>query len=267
MTRYLCLLILTVLSYPSATWADDAKENDRILKLFRKEFVRITPGKGRFPAEFKMGSTDAWKNEKPVHTVKLKTPFSIAKYEVTQELYQTVMGNNPSKWKGNRNSVEMVNWKEANEFCQKVTKELRQRKLIGEKQTVRLPTEAEWEYTCRAGTTTPYSFADAEKINDYGWHKGNSKGEDPPVGAKKPNPWGLYDVHGYLWEWCLDNYHGDYQDAPTDGSARVKKGFKGYVVRSGAWNELAERCRSASRESRAVDYRDDAIGFRCVLTD
>src|SRR5262249_61694135 len=105
-----------------------------------------------FPRSFAMGAADGPDAEKPVHMVTFAYPFRIAKYEVTQELYEAVAGANPSRWKGPRNSVEMVGWHEANEFCRKLTAELRQRKLIAADETVRLPSEAEWEYTCRAGT-------------------------------------------------------------------------------------------------------------------
>jgi formylglycine-generating enzyme required for sulfatase activity len=188
----------------------------------------------------------------------------MAKYEVTQELYQGVMGKNPSKWPGPRNSAEMMSWDEANDFCRKATELMRKAKLIGDDEEVRLPTEAEWEYACRAGTTTPYSFADAADIKSHAWYNANSKGEDPPVGVKKPNAWGLFDMHGYLWEWVADAWHDDYTGAPADGSARTDKDAKQRVLRSGAWNVPAEKCRCASRMPSAADTRHDAIGFRCV---
>jgi formylglycine-generating enzyme required for sulfatase activity len=151
------------------------------------------------------------------------------------------MGKNPAKWQGPRNSVEEVTWKDTDEFCRRATAELRKMKLIGEDEEIRLPTEAEWEYCCRAGTTTPYSFADAKDIKEYCWYKVNSPGNDPPVGSKKPNPWGLHEMHGYVSEWCLDGWHPDYEGAPADGSARVKKGGKEHVFRGGAFNSVADR--------------------------
>jgi len=233
------------------------RNKDEALKLFAGEFVPLTPGKGTFPASFRMGSADGPKSERPVHTVKLSKPFALAKYEVTQELYQAVMGKNPSKWTGPRNSVEMVSWNEAVAFCRQATAELRQRKLIAADEAIRLPSEAEWEYACRAGTATPYSCPAAD-LKDYCWFKGNSKGYDPPVGAKKPNPWGLYDMHGYVWEWCADAWHPSYDGAPADRDA------KEHVIRGGSWNDPAESCRSAAREARAADFRSDNVGFRCV---
>jgi formylglycine-generating enzyme required for sulfatase activity len=247
--------------------ADD--ESTRILKLFKAEFVDLPPGNRGAPRSFRMGSADTTPdNEKPAHTVTFARPFAMAKYEVTQELYQAVAGKNPSRWKGVRNSVEMVNWQEATDFCQKVTAELQQRKLITNRQIVRLPSEAEWEYACRAGSTKQYAFGDsADDLKDYAWFKGNSKGEDPPVGKKKPNAWGLCDMHGYVWEWCLDAWHPNYEGAPSDGSAWDEKDARERVIRGGSWNDSAESCRSAYRQRAKAGERSDTIGFRCVLIE
>jgi formylglycine-generating enzyme required for sulfatase activity len=245
---------------------DPTPRTEAILKLFVAEFVAITPGKGKFPESVQMGTEKGGRdNERPVRKVTFKKDFAFAKYEVTQELYHVVMGKNPAKWQGLRNSVEMCDWQECNQFCTKVTKMLRERKLIGADETVRLPSEAEWEYCCRAGTTTKWSWGDDEKqLGDYGWYKGNAAGNDPPVGMKKPNPWGLYDMHGYIWEWCLDSWHPDYKDAPADGSPRQAKGATDYVVRGGGYSDPAEALRSAYRHFVPADTRSDSIGFRCV---
>jgi formylglycine-generating enzyme required for sulfatase activity len=246
---------------------DPAPRKDAILKLFAEEFVPITPGKGKFPESFVMGSEKGGRaNEKPAHKVTLKDSFSLAKYEVTQELYEVVMGKNPARWQGARNSVEMVDFAEAEEFCRRATKELRQGKLIGAKDTVRLPSEAEWEYCCRAGTTTVYSFGDdVKELGKYAWFKDNAPGNDPPVGKKLPNAWGLYDMHGYVWEWCLDDWQADYDKAPSDGSARKIADAKDRVVRGGAYPDPAEMLRCAYRHHVPAESRTDTIGFRCVL--
>ena len=134
---------------------------------------------------------------------------------MTQELYEAVMGKNPSRWKGPRNSVEMVSWDEANDFCRKVTAELRAAQAARRRtRSSACRREAEWEYACRAGTTTRYSFGDdAGTSATTPGSRGNSKGDDPPVGRKKPNAWGLYDMHGYVWEWCAGRLAPDHKGA------------------------------------------------------
>jgi gluconolactonase len=218
------LLVVVILA------ADPTPDQLKLLKAFREEFVAITPRDGKLQ------------------------PYSIAKYEVPQNLWQAVMGNNPSRWKGPRNSVEMISRAEAAEFCQKVTAMLQGAALIDRGQTVRLPTEAEWEFATRAGTTTKYSFGDdVRQLTNYGWFTGNAAGNDPAVGAKKPNPWGLYDVHGYLWEWTA---------ADTKSSEAAQQA----VIRGGSWKDKAEDLTSSSRRDVNASLRDDAVGLRCVLT-
>jgi formylglycine-generating enzyme required for sulfatase activity len=243
-----------------------APDRDAILRRFADEFVPLTPGAGKFPAAFRMGSAgDAPAAERPAVTITFRRPFAVARYEVTQELYEAVMGKNPSRWKGPRNSVEMVSWQEANDFCRKATAELRRLKLIADREVIRLPSEAEWEYACRAGTTTRYSFGDsADGLKDYAWFKGNSKGEDPPVGRKKPNAWGIYDMHGYVWEWCADAWHPDHTGAAADGRPRVGKDERERVLRGGSWADDVDSARSAFRTHKPLDYRSDRVGFRCV---
>jgi formylglycine-generating enzyme required for sulfatase activity len=250
--------------------ADPTPEQLTLLKAFRSEFVAITPGEGKFPASFNMGrkagGTDA---ERPVHKITFKHKFAIAKYEVPQNLWEAVMGNNPSRWKGPRNSAEMFTFTEAGAFCEKATDLMRAAKLIDPKQRIRLPSEAEWEYCCRAGTDTVYSFGDDEtKLGDFAWFTGNAAGNDPPVGAKKPNPWGLYDMHGYLREWCEDSWHENYELTPATGRPWISLASAkqpSNVMRGGSWKDKAEQCTSTYRMPSAPDTRDDAVGFRCVL--
>lgn len=247
--------------------ADPSDEQVKLLKTFHDEFIAVTPGKGDFPKSFRMGRADGPKNERPPRDVTFDYNFHVAKYEVPQNLWEAVMGSNPSKWKGPRNSVEMLSLDEAEQFCQKATELMRTAKLIDGDELIRLPSEAEWEYVARAGTKTVYSFGDDEKdLDDYGWHTGNAAGNDPPVGAKKPNAWGLYDVHGYLWEWCLDVAHEDYEDAPSDGSAWSKGGDeKRHIIRGGSWKDKGDRLTSSFRQPALKSLRDDAVGLRCVL--
>ena len=194
------------------------------------------------------------------HKVTLTNHFELGVYEVTQEEYERVMGTNPSQFKGARNPVEQVSWDDAVEFCRKLSA-LPAEKSAG--YVYRLPTEAEWEYACRAGTTTVYSFGDsAAQLGEYAWYIDNSGNATHPVGGKKPNAWGLYEMHGNVWEWCQD-WYGDYPSGaatdptgPSSGSGRVHRG--------GSWNGNFERCRSANRFRGTPDYRSYSQGFRVL---
>jgi formylglycine-generating enzyme required for sulfatase activity len=256
----LILAISTVLAQPT-------DKQLPLMKTFREEFVLITPGKEGFPASFLMGSDKGTSVEQPAHRVMLNYSFHIARYEVPQNLWEAVMGNNPSRWKGPRNSVEMLSFDEAEAFCRKATSLMHAAKLIAADEVIRLPSEAEWEYCARAGTTTRYSFGDdAAQLGAHGWFNGNAAGNDPPVGAKQPNAWKLYDVHGYLWEWCRDPWHADYRGAPADGSVWTAGGDAAQrVLRSGSWKDPADRLTSTFRRGASKDLLDDAVGLRCVL--
>lgn len=275
MIRESCAIINAGILSVSAAYSADPPPTDastkQLLTTFRREFIVITPGQDRFPSEFDMGRNDGPAAERPCHRVRLAKPFSfsIAKYEVPQNLWQAVMGSNPSRWKGPRNSVENVSFDEAQQFCRQITKLLRSAELITPTQSIRLPTEAEWEYCARAGSTTLYSFGDdVQQLDKYAWHTGNAAGNDPPVGAKQPNAWGLYDIHGYLWEWCQDPWHENYQSAPIDGTAWNQAGdATRRVLRGGSWKDKPDMLTSTYRVGRPTDTRDDAIGLRCVLSE
>lgn len=250
----------------------------KLAATFVDELIAIKPGSQKYPKSFQMGSEKGEPSERPVHSVKLSKPFRMARYEVPQNLYEAVMGSNPSRWKGPRNSAEMMTWHEAVTFCQRLTELLRDEKLIEQDEVVRLPTEAEWEYCCRAGTTTAYSFGEeaqaagdegkqASKLDPYAWHTGNAAGNDPPVGALKPNPWGLYDMHGYLSEFVADGWTEDYSKAAAEtADTIVAADAEACVLRGGSWRDTYRGLRSAARTRFGKQDRNDAVGFRCVVS-
>ncbi|MCA2893778.1 MAG: SUMF1/EgtB/PvdO family nonheme iron enzyme [Microcystis sp. M048S1] len=217
--------------------------------------------------QFLMGSPDsdpdAYQSQKPPHQVQVNS-FAIGKYPVTQAQYQAVMGTNPSRFKNwfknnPQNPVENVSWNDAQAFCQKLSQ------ITGK--TYRLPTEAEWEYACRAGTTTRFYFGDdANQLGDYAWYKRNSQDKTHPVGQKKPNGWGIYDMIGNVWEWCEDNWHDNYIGAPKDGSAWLIRDNDYQIVRGGSWCYNPAYCRSAYRFDFGYrrDFSNDYYGFRVV---
>ena len=175
------------------------------------ELILIPPG------TFDMGSDRGNPTEKPVHKVTLKKAFYIGKYEVTQEQWQAVMGANPSHFKDPKKPVGSVTWNACRDFVAKLSEK------TGRKFS--LPSEAEWEYACRAGSTTEFCYGDGEAgLGEYAWYSGNSGDMTHLVGQKKPNKFGLFDMHGNVWEWCEDVWHVSYEGAPTDGSASVEGG-------------------------------------------
>jgi gluconolactonase len=256
-------LTYVLVSLITATMASGQDgDKDEILKRFRQEVVEIQPGQAPYPASLlygQLGDDKGTRSSAP-------EPFLIGQYEIPQNLWQVVMGRNPSRWKGDRNSVEMLSFDEAVEFCKKLTDELRRLELISKVQVVRMPTELEWEYATRAGTETDFSFGKTpERLDEYGWHTGNAAGNDPPVGAKKPNPWKLYDVHGYLSEYCLPTEAAQTVAAWNAGDWSESFAEGDVVVRGGSWKDKAESLRSGYRRTLPRTTRDDAIGLRCVI--
>ena len=196
-------------------------------------------------------------NELPRHKVCVNG-FWMGKYEVTQAQWENIMGENPSSFKGADRPVEKVSWNDAQEFLQKMNG-----RGQGE---FRLPSEAEWEYAARAGTQTAYSFGDdPNQLGKYAWYLDNSNQETHPVGQKQPNAFGLYDMHGNVWEWCADTYHKNYNGAPNDGSIWGNLGDKkAKVLRGGSWLNEPSGVRSAYRlRLEPVDQYDD-VGIRVV---
>jgi len=256
-------------------WADSLGVPINTTNSIGMRLVLIPPG------EFMMGSPasdpDASSDEKPRHKkprhkkprhkVRITNAFYLGVTEVTQEQYEKVMGMNPSYHKGAANPVVSVSWAAALEFCEKLSSK--------EGATYRLPTEAEWEYACRAGTTTAYSFGDDEsQLREYAWFRENSGFREDsghkahPVGQKKPNAWGLFDMHGNVYELCQDWYGYYSSHAVTDPSGPQKAGYRaGRVLRGGKFDHRARGVRSASRNYYApLNVHSKSVGFRVART-
>jgi len=208
--------------------------------------------------EFEMGSDDGESHERPIHTVKITKGYYMGIYEVTQEQYRKVMGTNPSGFKGDDNlPVETVSWNDAVRFCEKLSQK--------EGKTYRLPTEAEWEYACRAGRTGKYCSGGSEaQFGDYAWYLQNSGKKTHPVGTLKPNAWGLYDMYGNVWEWCGD-WYGEYSSAAVTDPQGPSKALS-RILRGGSWESGPSRCRSANRSRITPGGRLNFFGFRIVVT-
>jgi formylglycine-generating enzyme required for sulfatase activity len=205
--------------------------------------------------------------ESPQHQVTVPS-FFMEKYPVTQVQYQTIMGTNPSLFKGSNRPVECVSWDNAVAFCEKLSQ------ITGK--TYRLPSEAEWEYACRAGTTTPFHFGETITTDLANYNGNYTYGQEPKGVYRREttevgsfgvaNNFGLYDMHGNVWEWCQDDWHSDYEGAPIDGSAWLnnEEDNNGKLLRGGSWYGNPASCRSAYRYYNSLGGDDDDIGFRVV---
>jgi len=213
------------------------------------DYVTIQPG------TFKMGCSEEDKlcdpDENPQHTVKITKPFQLAKLEVTQAQWQVVMGNNPSRFKGETLPVEQVSYEQVQEFLKRMN-------ARNDGFKYRLPTEAEWEYAARAGTTGPNSGA----LDDIAWHKGNSAGKSHPVGQKKPNAWGLFDMEGNVYEWTADWFF-DYEEDPQTDPKGPETGFE-KIPRGGSWDSTPKGVRTSNRNMLEPEEGNFNIGFRLV---
>jgi formylglycine-generating enzyme required for sulfatase activity len=224
--------------------------------------------------EFLMGSPDSDKDaldrEKPQHRVQIARPFYLGATEVTQGQYRAVTGENPSSFKGSDDlPVEQVSWNDAIAFCNKLSERegLKPYYLGGGAQSggegYRLPTEAEWEYACRAGATTRFSFGDADtSFGEYAWFDGNSASKTHPVGQKRPNAWGLFDMHGNVWEWCWDGYDEKYYATSPGVDPPGPSGAADRVNRGGCWDYYPQVGRAANRHGYAPGCRDFDLGLR-----
>jgi formylglycine-generating enzyme required for sulfatase activity len=230
---------------------------------------------------FEMGSRSGRDDERPVHKVWIDS-FLMDKYEMTQAKFEELGKKealpNPSHFKGPDLPVEQVTWPQAARFCNARSRFEGLQPCYNEDTGAcdfeangyRLPTEAEWEYACRAGTSTDYSFGnEARQLDAFGWSADNSAKKTHPVGQKKPNPWGLYDMHGNVAEWCNDAYDRGYYASSPDKNPRGPAEGKEYLLRGGSWKSPPEALRSAYRLGESPGFSDaclarDAIGFRCV---
>jgi len=230
------------------------------------------------PGEFMMGSPESDEgrrdNEGPQHRVRITRPFYMGVYPVTQSQWASVIGNNPSSFsdggiRSDRVSglstddfpVEMVSWEEAQELIGRLN-DFEETGWV-----YRLPREAEWEYACRAGTTTRYYFGDdAGELAEYAWYGGNSRDRPHRVGQKRANSWGLYDMHGNVWEWCSDWFSADYYANSPLEEPKVPESGSLRVFRGGGWGSTARLCRSADRRRAGPGYRRYYLGFRVAFS-
>lgn len=215
--------------------------------------------------EFLMGAPESDKDSSggadPRHRVRITKPFYLGKYEVTQEQWQAVMASNPSSFVGPKNPVDQVSWEDCRQFLDSLNA-----KFGAGRGKFQLPSEAQWEYACRAGNSTRYCFGDDESgLSEYAWYGERSGGHTHPVGEKKANAWGLHDMHGNVWEWCADWYdRAYYANAAEEDPTGPPKGTR-RVRRGGCWYGPARYCRSAHRYYQDPGHRDDLLGLRVCL--
>ena len=239
-------------SNSAASSSANAKLN---LKNLTANMVYVSGGTFTMGATSEQGS-DAYDDENPTHSVTLSS-FYICKYEVTQALWEAVMGSNPSNWKGANLPVETVSWDDCQTFIRKLNA------LTGK--NFRLPTEAEWEFAARGGNNSRgYKYAGSNNIGDVAWYDDNSGSKTHVVGTKSPNELGIYDMSGNVWEWCQD-WYGSYSSASQTNPTGASSGSY-RVLRGGSWIGLAGRCRSSFRSFNAPDDRYNRGGLRLVLS-
>lgn len=226
--------------------------------MIEENFVKLPQG------IYLMGS-ELRENEQPIHEVEIAYDIAMSKYLVTVEEYMLFaqatgveMPEEKHVHLGLNVPIRRLTWLSAVAYCKWLSER--------EGKTFRLPTEAEWEYACRAGSYAKYCFGDdVSELGDYAWYKENSLKVTHDVGTKKANAWGLYDMHGNIWEWCSDRYAENYETVPNDGSAHMVRSEKGMVLRGGAWSAKPDNLRSAVRINLGANSRNYFVGFRVVV--
>jgi len=230
-----------------------AEQNIDLGHGVKMTFVLVPAG------EFMMGSPQGEQdrdNDEGLHRVTIGQPFWMGKHEVTQEQWEAVMGNNPSRFKGAKNPVEGVSWNEIQGFLEKFDGGRAGGGLA-------LPTEAQWEYACRAGTGTRFcSGDDIAGLGAYAWHRDNSQGTTHAVGQKRANAWGLHDMHGNVWEWCSSPYSEKYDGREQKGAEAWEAQGDLAVLRGGSWDNNPRYCRSATRNGTLREFWYALFGFR-----
>lgn len=242
-----------------------AQEPESIINSVGISLIRIPGGKFTMGSPPEESGRDADEN---LHDVSIPKSFYLGVYEVTQGEYSRLTGSNPSYFNSASTMdqslalpVERVTWEEAAEFCRRLS-ELPQERSA--RRVYRLPSEAEWEYACRAGSSTAFCFGDdVHRLADYAWYAANSKGVTHPVGSRTPNIWGLHDMHGNVWEWCSD-WYSDYPKGETL-RAELKQPRADRVLRGGGWGLGASFCRSAYRAGAGPKGRGLNAGFRVAM--
>jgi formylglycine-generating enzyme required for sulfatase activity len=267
-TAAVCFACLAGLSASSTQSATDPTTIKTALGI---EMVLIPAG------SFRMGSEGEKADEAPVHEVRVDA-FYMDTCEITQQQYGQLVIDNPSHFKGPKHPVEQVSWAAAAAYCNARSRAEGLEPCYDE-ETVecnfqaagyRLPTEAEWEYACRAGSETAYYFGDETgELGNHAWYEGNSEETTHPVAQRKPNEWGLYDMHGNVAEWCNDMYGPRYYHESPGENPRGPADGEEFILRGGAWNSPGDECRSAYRLGDDPGFQDpcfqgDHIGFRCV---
>jgi formylglycine-generating enzyme required for sulfatase activity len=259
----IALGIVVALSAPAAGWAQTPSPSPSptspttTLKDCSDcpELAIIAPG------SFAMGGRElepegrSEPDELPIHQVKIGTGFALGVTDVTQAEWTAIMGSNPSQYEDAGKPVETVSWDDAQEFLRRLSQKTGKQ--------YRLPTEAEWEYAARAGSTTLWWFGDDKSsLRDYAWYQLNAGGQTHVVKKRLPNPWGLYDMYGNVWQWVSDCYHPNYKGAPTDGQAWLTASCGKRVIRGGSWRSDDDDASSIERGSALPSKRSGILGFR-----